>query len=155
MSSMRQNTERTRSKLRSNGLASLAVIGVILVGGCKPEQKSASVYPQAVQVMEIKPASTSETWSYVGTLRARFESDIAFRVGGKITRRLVDVGASVAADQIIAELDPTDYRLALEAQQAELAAAKSSRDQAVAAEAESVAGWAGEPPPHFGSAVRK
>jgi RND family efflux transporter MFP subunit len=85
--------------------------------------------------MQIAPASTSEAWSYVGTIRARFESDIAFRVGGKITRRLVDIGASVAAGQVIAELDPTDYRLALEAQQAELAAAKSSRDQAVAAEA--------------------
>jgi RND family efflux transporter MFP subunit len=117
-------------------LASLLVLGaVVFVGGCKQEEKAAAVAPQAVQVMRIDPAAANDVWSYVGTLRARFESDIAFRVGGKITRRLVDIGASVAAGQIIAELDPTDYRLALEAQQAELAAAKSSRDQAVAAEA--------------------
>ena len=135
MSGMWQITKRTRSGLSANGLASLALVGVILVGGCKPEQKSAAVSSQAVQVLRIDPASASETWSYVGTIRARFEGDIAFRVGGKVTRRLVDIGASVAAGQIIAELDPTDYRLALEAQQAELTAAKSSRDQAVAAEA--------------------
>jgi RND family efflux transporter MFP subunit len=133
----------TRKWLRSEGMVSpmkrttavsLALTAIILVGGCKQEEKTAVVKSQAVQVMRIAPASESEAWSYVGTLRARFESDIAFRVGGKITRRLVDIGASVAAGQIIAELDPTDYRLALEAQQAELAAAKSSRDQAVAAE---------------------
>jgi membrane fusion protein, multidrug efflux system len=114
---------------------SLALAAVILVGGCKKDEQTVAERPQAVRVMRIAPASESEAWSYVGTLRARFESDIAFRVGGKITRRLVDIGASVAAGQIIAELDPTDYRLALEAQQAELGAAKSSREQAVAAEA--------------------
>ena len=133
MSSIRQSTERIRSGLRGSGLAPLALVGVIFVGGCKSDAKPA-VVAQPVQVVQIAPASTSESWSYVGTIRARFESDIAFRVGGKVTRRLVDIGASVAAGQVIAELDPTDYRLALEAQQAELAAAKSSRDQAVAAE---------------------
>ena len=135
MSSMRQNTERTGSGLLGNALVALALVGVILVGGCKSDAKPAAVVAQPVQVLRIEPTSASETWSYVGTIRARFESDIAFRVGGKVTRRLVDIGASVAAGQIIAELDPTDYRLALEAQQAELAAAQSSRDQAVAAEA--------------------
>lgn len=126
---------RTRSALKGTALASLALVAVILVGGCKREEKAAAATPQAVQVLRIEPASASEAWSYVGTLRARFESDIAFRVAGKITRRLVDIGASVAAGQIIAELDPTDYRLALEALEAELSAAQSSRDQAVAAEA--------------------
>jgi RND family efflux transporter MFP subunit len=113
---------------------SFGLAAVILVGGCKKDEQTVAERPQAVQVLRIEPTSASEAWSYVGTIRARFETDIAFRVGGKVTRRLVDIGASVAAGQIIAELDPTDYRLALEAQQAELAAAKSSRDQAVAAE---------------------
>lgn len=135
MSGMLHWIGQPRPALRRIALASLALVGVILVGGCKPEEKAAAATPQAVQVLRIEPASESDAWSYVGTLRARFESDIAFRVGGKITRRLVDIGASVAAGQIIAELDPIDYRLALEAQQAELAAAQSSRDQAVAAEA--------------------
>lgn len=135
MSSMQRNRERASSGLRGSGLVVLAIVGVVFVGGCKSDAKPAALAAQPVQVMEIKPASTSESWSYVGALRARYESDIAFRVGGKVTRRLVDIGASVAADQVIAELDPTDFRLALEAQQAELAAAKSSRDQALAAEA--------------------
>ena len=119
---------------RGSALASLTLVGVLLLGGCKPEEKATAVKPQAVQVLRIEPTSASDAWSYVGTIRARIESDIAFRVAGKVTRRLVDIGAIVAPGQIIAELDPTDYRLALEAQQAELAAAKSSRDQAAAAE---------------------
>lgn len=135
MSLIRQNIESNRSALRGNAFVALALVGVILLAGCKSDAKPAAIVAQPVQVLRIEPTSASETWSYVGTIRARFESDIAFRVGGKVTRRLVDIGASVIAGQIIAELDPTDYRLALEAQQAELAAAKSSRDQAVAAEA--------------------
>ena len=119
---------------RGSALASLTLVGVLLLGGCKPEEKATAVKAQAVQVLRIEATSASDAWSYVGTIRARIESDIAFRVAGKVTRRLVDIGAIVAPGQIIAELDPTDYRLALEAQQAELAAAKSSRDQAAAAE---------------------
>ncbi len=135
MNDTQQNMEWSRSKLRRSGLAALALVGVILVGGCKSDAKPAAMVAQPVQVMEIKPAATTESWSYVGTIRARFESDIAFRVGGKVTRRLVDIGARVAAGQIIAELDPADFRLAFEAQLAEFSAARSSRDQAVAAEA--------------------
>lgn len=134
MSVPHQNVTNTRSGRLGSTLSSLALVGVLLLGGCKPEEKATAVKPQAVQVLRIEPTSASDAWSYVGTIRARIESDIAFRVGGKVTRRLVDIGAVVAPGQIIAELDPTDNRLALEAQQAELAAATSSRDQAVAAE---------------------
>ena len=129
-----QGLGSSRADSRANGIVWLALSVVFLLGGCKTEQKSASVQPQAVQVMQIEPASSSETWSYVGIVRARYESDLGFRVAGKVVRRLVDIGETVKPGQTIAELDPTDYRLALEAQQAELSAAKSSRDQAVAAE---------------------
>lgn len=134
MSGKHKTAEQTRLRLRGKKLALIVLVGATLLGGCKSERQSATTSSQAVQVLQIEPTSASETSSYVGTIRPRFESNIAFRVGGKITKRLVDIGTSVTAGQIIAELDPTDYRLALEAQQAELAAAKSSRDQAVAAE---------------------
>ena len=73
--------------------------------------------------------------AYGGCFYALIDAaQFGLRIEPATARRLVDIGAIVAPGQIIAELDPTDYRLALEAQQAELAAAKSSRDQAAAAE---------------------
>jgi RND family efflux transporter MFP subunit len=54
----------------------------------------------------------------------RIESQLGFRVSGKIIRRAVDVGAVVQAGQLIAELDPTDYKLAVENARAAFAAAE-------------------------------
>jgi RND family efflux transporter MFP subunit len=105
--------------------------------GCKPDNKSSAAggVPQPVQVVSVAYAPRSDPWSAVGVLRARIESDLGFRVNGKIAERLVDVGDRVKANQPIARLDPTDLRLAMEAQEAELRAALSARGQAVAAEA--------------------
>ncbi len=108
--------------------------GGLLLSGCKSEPRKATAEVQPVQVMSLAQAVRSETWSYTGTVRPRFEADVSFRVAGKIVRRLVDIGQSVSAGQALAELDPTDYRLAVEAQAAELEAARSNRSQAVAAE---------------------
>lgn len=62
---------------------------------------------------------------YSGEVRARYETDLAFRVAGRVQSRLVDVGTQVEAGQIIATLDPADYALALTAAQAQLAAAEA------------------------------
>ena len=59
----------------------------------------------------------SETNRYVGTVQARHEVDEAFRVGGKVVQRKVDVGQNVREGDVLAVLDDTDYRLAEEAAQ--------------------------------------
>lgn len=115
-----------------------AVMAGSLVAACKTEVAAPAPPPpppQPVQVMVVRLSQPAESWSYVGVVRPRFESDLGFRVGGKIVERLVDIGQHVESGQIIARLDATDLRLAVEAQEAELAAALSSREQAVAAEA--------------------
>lgn len=61
--------------------------------------------------------------AYAGEIRAREEATLSFRVGGKLVRRLVDVGDRVRKGDLLAELDPGDLRLQVEALQAELAAA--------------------------------
>ena len=78
MSTVGRAIGKTRSALQGTALASLALVGVILVGGCKSEEKTAAVTPQAVQVLRIESTSESETWSYVGTIRARFESCLLY-----------------------------------------------------------------------------
>jgi transposase len=56
-------------------------------------------------------------------VRARVESRLGFRVGGKIVKRQAEVGQRVKAGQVLAQLDPQDYRLAADAARAQVAAA--------------------------------
>lgn len=64
--------------------------------------------------------------SYPGEIRARLEPELAFRIGGKVTRRLVEVGQRVDKDAALAELDPQDVRLQLDASRAQLQSAESN-----------------------------
>ncbi|MNJ52011.1 Multidrug resistance protein MdtA precursor [compost metagenome] len=59
-------------------------------------------------------------------MRARFEPELAFRIAGKVSKRLVEEGQRVKAEQPLAELDPQDVRLQLEASRAQLAAAEAN-----------------------------
>lgn len=70
--------------------------------------------------------------AYAGEVRAREESPLAFRVGGKLVRRLVDVGDRVRRGQLLAELDPGDLALQAQAAQAQLAAAQAELQRAEA-----------------------
>ena len=56
--------------------------------------------------MVVKPKPAAEAMeAYPGEVRARYEPELAFRIGGKVAKRLVDVGARVKKDQPLAELD--------------------------------------------------
>ncbi|WP_339827764.1 efflux RND transporter periplasmic adaptor subunit [uncultured Arenimonas sp.] len=63
--------------------------------------------------------------AYAGEVRARFEPALAFRIGGKISKRFVDVGARVKKDQPLAELDASDVGLQRDAAQAQLSSAEA------------------------------
>jgi len=65
-------------------------------------------------------------------VRARVESRLGFRVGGKLVQRPVEVGQRVAAGQLLALIDAQDYQLAAQAAQAQVSAAQSQRDLAAA-----------------------
>mgnify|MGYP003907054211 CR=1 FL=1 len=84
--------------------------------------------PVAVRpAMVVKPEPSAQAMdSYPGEVRARFEPDLAFRIGGKVSRRLVEEGQRVKANQPLAELDPEDVRLQLEATRAQVAAAEAN-----------------------------
>ena len=63
--------------------------------------------------------------AYAGEVRARHEPALAFRIGGKISKRFVDVGARVKKDQPLAELDASDVGLQRDAAQAQLSSAEA------------------------------
>jgi RND family efflux transporter MFP subunit len=90
--------------------------------------------PRPVLVAEAHYAPRVEAQALAGVVKARIESDLAFRVAGKIAARLVDAGAIVKQGDALARLDDTDFRLQLEEAQAEQASAGAALVQAEAEE---------------------
>lgn len=102
----------------------LPVSLVLLLAACdQPAPPAQAVRPALV----VQPQATAAvSASYPGEVHARHEPQLAFRVPGKVSRRLVEEGDRVKAQQPLAELDPQDMRLELEANRAQLAAAQAN-----------------------------
>ena len=109
----------------------LPLTAALLLSACsKPEPPEAPV--RSVKVMTIGVGTLQSSVEFAGEVRARVESRLGFRVAGKLSQRAVQVGEHVKAGQLLAQLDPQDYRLAADAARAQLAVAASNRDQAAA-----------------------
>jgi membrane fusion protein, multidrug efflux system len=87
---------------------------------------------RAVKVMKVGASGVEAAYEYAGEVRARVESRLGFRVVGKITKRQAEVGQRVKVGQLLAQIDPQDYKLAFEASSAQVAAAATNRDLAAA-----------------------
>ena len=92
-------------------IAALAAL-CILVAGCSkaPEPKAEEIRP--VRALKVDAAAAARTLEFAGEVRPRYEIRLGFRVGGKMTQRLVEVGSTVRAGQPVARLDPNDLQLA-------------------------------------------
>jgi len=110
----------------------LAALSVLLAGcDSRAETKpQAPVRPVLVVPVHYEPMTPER--SFVGTIRPRIESDLGFRVAGKVAKRLVEVGDTVTSGQALATLDETDLKLQAEQADAELSAATGNRAQAQA-----------------------
>ena len=89
--------------------------------------------PQRVQIAIAKPEQASER-AFTGVVSARVQSDLGFRVPGKVVERLVDTGQSVRAGELLMRLDAGDLDLALAARENAEASAKAVAVQAAADE---------------------
>lgn len=87
-----------------------------------------------VGVAPAVPAS-AEPLSFTGVVSARVQSDLGFRVPGKVLQRLVDAGQSVTRGQVLMRIDPTDLRLDASAQSESVAAARAQAKRAIDDEA--------------------
>lgn len=101
----------------------------ILLSACAP-RAAAPEPPRPVRTVEISYGQAVEAHRYAGTVHARHEVDQAFRVGGKVKQRLIEVGQRVEEGAVVAVLDDTDYRLAEEAASQRLIAAQARASQA-------------------------
>lgn len=102
---------------------------IVLLAACKqPTPPEEPV--RAVKVLTVGTSPLQAQLEFAGEVRARTESRLGFRVGGKILRRLVEIGQPVKPGQLLAQLDPRDYQLTASAAQAQVAAASTNRDLA-------------------------
>ncbi|WP_395701941.1 efflux RND transporter periplasmic adaptor subunit [Aquabacterium sp.] len=114
-------------------LTSLAAASLLMTGCSAPPAPAAVVKP--VFVTTVAPAASTQTRSFTSAVRARVESELAFRTGGKVVERLVEVGDRVQAGQVLARLDPADYQLAVQAAADQVQAAGVDAQQAASDEA--------------------
>jgi RND family efflux transporter MFP subunit len=112
---------------------SLAAVAVTLAG-CNDAVAEKPAEPRPVLVATAHYESESPERSFVGTIRPRIETDMGFRVPGKVAKRLVEVGQTVDVDQPLATLDEVDLKLQAEQAEAEQRAATGVLAQAAAAE---------------------
>jgi RND family efflux transporter MFP subunit len=82
--------------------------------------------------MTVGASDLNVQGEYAAEVRARIETRLGFRVGGKILVRQAETGQSVKAGQVLAEVDVQDYALAAQAAQAQVVGARSQRDLAAA-----------------------
>ncbi|WP_394781556.1 efflux RND transporter periplasmic adaptor subunit [Undibacterium sp.] len=111
-------------------LAAALTLGLGLGACSKPAEKTEDIRP--VRAIKIAAGNVDISNEYSGEVRARVESRLGFRVGGKIVSRKVDVGTLVKRGQVLMQLDPQDLALAQAQAKAGLYSAESNRDLAKA-----------------------
>jgi RND family efflux transporter MFP subunit len=110
-----------------------ALAALLLLAGCEANTAPAPTAPERpVRVQRVSFENADAKREFVGVVRARYETDLGFRVAGKIVIRIVNVGDRVQVGDVVARLDPEDLKLQVQSAEAELAAATSNLAQASA-----------------------
>jgi multidrug efflux system membrane fusion protein len=106
--------------------AGLLLVAVVLSACGNGEEAPSPARPVLVaRAGAVSGHGQDNLTAYAGEVRAREETALSFRVGGKLVRRLVDVGDRVRSGDVLAEIDPGDLRLQVEALQAQSSAAEA------------------------------
>lgn len=112
-------------------VAPLALAALIVLAGCSRTEAPKEPI-RAVRTLTVGVDSTSAVHDYAAEIRARTESRLGFRVGGKLVAREVNLGDSVRQGQVLARLDGQDLRLGQDAARAALSGAQTQLDLAQA-----------------------
>lgn len=105
----------------------VAIAAASLLAACAPKQEVAQA-PRPVKVIQAMATDGQSVSAYAGEIRARYESDVSFRVAGKLVARTVDLGTQVKKGQVLARLDAQDANLNVMSARATLASADSDLD---------------------------
>lgn len=107
--------------------SALALAGCSEASPKTPEVKS-------VRTLVVDPRPVEDDRSAVGEVRPRYESELGFRIAGKVVLRAVDVGVSVKKGDLLARLDTQDYRNKLKSAESDIVAARAVLTEAEATE---------------------
>lgn len=105
----------------------------VALGGCQEanrHEEGAAPMVRPVRTVTVNPVAFRIAGTVTGTIEARADADLGFRIAGKLVQRLVDVGDRVSAGAVLARLDDQDQRNALRTAEANLAAAQAEQLQA-------------------------
>ena len=119
---------QTLMKIHSIVLALAAALALLACSQPEPPQEPI----RAVKLMTVGVDSLTLQREFAAEVRARTESRLGFRVGGKLLQRPAEVGQRVTAGTLLAQLDGNDLALASQAAQAQVSAAQTQRDLAAA-----------------------
>jgi RND family efflux transporter MFP subunit len=126
-----------RRPLLAIGLFAGGLTVALMAGwSSKPTVKDPRLQSPRVEVVQAQAAGSNGR-TFTGIVEARVQSDLGFRVGGKIMERSVNVGERVQKGQILMRLDSVDLKLSVAAQQANVEAARAKYIQAKADETRS------------------
>lgn len=124
-----------RQLLMTIGLLAGGLTVALLAGGCsKPAAIDPRLQSPRVEIFKVEAAGANSR-TFTGIVEARVQSDLGFRVAGKILERAVNVGERVRKGQVLMRLDSVDLKLSLAAQQANVEAARARHTKARADEA--------------------
>jgi len=121
-----------RMRIRPSALVEVSLLALLAAGGGCSEKPPVTLEPRLVNVVRANLASASSDVGYSGEVRARYETDLSFRVPGKIVARNVEIGSNVKQGDVLARLDREDQQLNAQGAQSQLAAAKSEYQQSKA-----------------------
>jgi RND family efflux transporter MFP subunit len=85
---------------------------VVMTTGCGGKPPEVVAKPAPVKVALALGADVAQSWEYAGEIKPRFETTLSFRVPGKVSERLVNLGDSVNGTSVVARLDKADLKLA-------------------------------------------
>ncbi|MCO5338996.1 efflux RND transporter periplasmic adaptor subunit [Delftia tsuruhatensis] len=114
---------------RHLSIAAVGALSLALAACGKSPPADPRTQPPLVRTVLVAPGNASER-VFTGTIAARVQGDLGFRVAGKVLERLVDTGQTVRRGQALLRLDPVDLKLAAHAQQEAVAAARARAQQA-------------------------
>jgi RND family efflux transporter MFP subunit len=118
---------------RSFGPGLLLSVLALWLAACSPEKTADAPVPRPVRTITAERQQAGEAVVLTGHIQAADEAAMAFRIGGRMVQRFVNVGDQVKTGQEIARLDPANEVNALRSAQAALAAAEAGLTQARAA----------------------
>src|SRR5262249_16607875 len=133
ITSSRSETRAMAQPILPRPVRALAALAALFVlAGCEANTAPAAKSERPVQIQRVSFQSAYCAREFVGVVRPRYETDLGFRVAGKIVARIVNVGDPVAVADLVARLQPDDRSLQPPSGAAELAAATSNLAQAAA-----------------------